>query len=219
MISHWVHDRGYYRCRFPAEYALANRLAHPLNISLREDTLVAPIDRWLSRAFDPDHLDAAIEAMADAQDATDAAAAEARRIRHTIADCDQKLARYRAVLEGGTDAALVAGWTAEVNAARVRAEHRLRQLTGRHRMTRAEIRHLVDSLGDMVKVLRLADPADQATIYRQLRLRLTYHPGEHKVLTEATPGQDSPVGKWVVSEGRASPFANALTSRLEFTLA
>ena len=27
MQSHWVNDAPYYRCRFPAEYALANRVS------------------------------------------------------------------------------------------------------------------------------------------------------------------------------------------------
>ena len=64
---------------------------------------------------------------------------------------------------------------------------------------------LGDSLGDMVKVLRHADPADKATIYRHLRLRLTYHPSERRVVAEANPDQDSDVGKWVVSEGGLEP--------------
>jgi len=34
MGSHWVNGLPYYRCRFPAEYALANRIEHPLNVSL-----------------------------------------------------------------------------------------------------------------------------------------------------------------------------------------
>jgi hypothetical protein len=46
-------------------------------------------------------------------------ATEAQRI---IADCDQRLARYRATLEAGTDPKLVAGWTAEVTATRAAAQ-------------------------------------------------------------------------------------------------
>ena len=56
MGSHWVHHRAHYRCRFLAEYALANRVAHPLNVSLREEAITAPLDRWLSRAFNPANL-------------------------------------------------------------------------------------------------------------------------------------------------------------------
>ena len=41
MQSHWAYDVPYYRCRFPAEYALANRVQHPVNVYLREDQLTA----------------------------------------------------------------------------------------------------------------------------------------------------------------------------------
>ena len=33
-----------YRCRFPAEYALANRVQHPLNVYLREHLVIGEID-------------------------------------------------------------------------------------------------------------------------------------------------------------------------------
>jgi hypothetical protein len=32
MQSHCANSAPYYRCRFPAEYALANRIKHPLNV-------------------------------------------------------------------------------------------------------------------------------------------------------------------------------------------
>ena len=90
----------------------------------------------------PGQPDATIAALTDGQDLDDDSWTETERLRRTIADCDHKLARYRAALEAGTDPTLVAGWTAEINVARVRAEHQLRQHTGRRRMTDTEIRHL-----------------------------------------------------------------------------
>jgi site-specific DNA recombinase len=33
MQGHWVNDAPYYRWRFPAEHALANRMEHPVNVS------------------------------------------------------------------------------------------------------------------------------------------------------------------------------------------
>ncbi|WP_121160986.1 hypothetical protein [Micromonospora pisi] len=51
-------------------------------------------------------------------------------------------------------------------------------------MSRTEITSLVQALGDIVTVLRDADPADKAEVYRQLVLRLTYHPETQTVRTE-----------------------------------
>jgi hypothetical protein len=49
MQSHWVNGAPYYRCGFPAEYALANHVEHPLNVNPREDAVIGHVDHWLAR--------------------------------------------------------------------------------------------------------------------------------------------------------------------------
>ncbi|MQY32060.1 hypothetical protein [Nocardia aurantia] len=70
-----------------------------------EDHLTEPVDNWPAQIFHPDRIQqslAALEAaQPDAAPLLDAAYA-------TRADCDAKLARYRAVLEAGADPALIA---------------------------------------------------------------------------------------------------------------
>jgi site-specific DNA recombinase len=78
------------------------------------------------------------------------------------------------------------GW-GEVQAQRIVAEARLRQGSGRQRMTAEEITRVVSSLRDLMSVLASADPADKAQIYSQLGLALAYHPGSQTVRTEARP--------------------------------
>jgi hypothetical protein len=51
MQSYWANAAPYYRCRFPAEYALANHVEHPLSVSLREEAIIGHIDRWLALEF------------------------------------------------------------------------------------------------------------------------------------------------------------------------
>jgi hypothetical protein len=48
-----------------------------------------------------------------------------------------------------------------------------------------EIHTLVAALGDLRAVIRTADPADKAEVYRQLGLKLTYHPETQTVRAEA----------------------------------
>ncbi|WP_051107042.1 recombinase family protein [Salinispora arenicola] len=43
MQAQHSHGVAYYRCRFPQEYAIANKVDHPRNVILREDVLVT---RW-----------------------------------------------------------------------------------------------------------------------------------------------------------------------------
>ena len=66
-------------------------------------------------------------------------------------------------------------------------------------MTRGQISELVTRLGDIITVLRDADPADRAEIYQQLGLRLTYHPGQQTVRVQAQPDAD---GYWELGRVR-----------------
>jgi hypothetical protein len=51
MQSHWVNDAPYYRCRFPAEYALATKIEHPLNSSFGEAQIIGQTFPVLMRAM------------------------------------------------------------------------------------------------------------------------------------------------------------------------
>ena len=107
--------------------------------------------------------------------------------RRTIADCDQRLAKYRAGLEAGMDPGMVAQWTAEVRAQRLQAEQRLRPPPEERHLTDAEIAQLVGSMRDIVKTLSRADATSKAAVYRELGLRLTYAPEHRSVLVESNP--------------------------------
>ena len=48
MQGHWVNSTPYYRCRFPAEYALANHIEHPLSVNLREDAVIGQAEDWIA---------------------------------------------------------------------------------------------------------------------------------------------------------------------------
>ena len=64
---------------------------------------------------------------------------------------------------------------------------RLRKPGGRRRLTRDEITSLVTALGDVMRVLRDADPADKAEVYSRPGLTLTYHPGGKRVIAAECP--------------------------------
>lgn len=89
------HGVAYYRCRFPQEYALANKADRPRNVIMREDVLIKPLDTWLVQGFGPlqqRHTIAALlnQAHADMPTVTPVASEGP-----TVAQCDAKLARYR----------------------------------------------------------------------------------------------------------------------------
>lgn len=166
MQGHWSHDQAYYRCRFPDQYAPANRIRHPRNVHLRESWVIPPLDNWLAKVFLPHRLDDTIDLMATAAapGQETAAVAAARKV---IADCDTKLATHRAALEAGADPAVVTQWITETQARRARAEAELRASSkgAGARMPRDEIARLVHPIKDLATVLRQAKPQDKAEIY------------------------------------------------------
>ncbi|MGC5331135.1 hypothetical protein [Micromonospora sp. DT62] len=77
--------------------------------------------------------------------------------------------------------------TAPLTWLKVTAEATLRRYTGRKTMSPDEIHRLVETLGNITTVLRNADPADKARVYRELGLTLTYRPTARTVSAQATP--------------------------------
>jgi len=186
MGGNYNHGKAHYRCTFREQYAQKKGLEHPRTVYLREDKVVPALDKWLGQLFDPDNLDATCTLLASVlEDHEDTTRAE--QARRTLADCDDRLAQYRAALDAGADAVTVASWMAEVTTERHRAEIALRAATPSEAPTVADLRALIEGLGDMVAVLASADPHKRAELYKALGLRLTWHPKEKKVLVEAQP--------------------------------
>jgi hypothetical protein len=143
MQAHTAHDRARYRCRYPSEYAATKELDHPRNVFVREDAIVPKLDAWIATMFDPTNLDATCDALAMAQEVDDAAIARAAAARRKIADCDDRLSKYRNALEAGADAAIVGGWIAEVRAERERAEADIEGAKPAEPITRDEVKAIV----------------------------------------------------------------------------
>jgi site-specific DNA recombinase len=203
MQGHWINEAPYYRCRFPSEYALANKVRHPRNVYLRQDAFEADVNGWLTTVFAPHRLRDTIDQMIAGQQATgDEAAAEAAAAR--IADANLKMTRYRAALDAGGDPEEIGKWITDAKAQRLQAEAELRQAATRTTLTRQQIKALIEECADITADLRDAEPGDMAGTYRKLGLRLTYHPERQLVRAAACP-KPANIGKWSVSEGDLNP--------------
>jgi hypothetical protein len=174
MQGSWNHGRPYYRCKFPANYAISED-KHPKTIYVREDDITPAIDTWLSQLFDDDHLDTTSQALATASGPDPTHQARLTQARRTITECDNKLTRYREALEAGTDPAIVNGWIQEVQLARKAAETTLRTTTGQPGLTSNEIKTLVRQLKGIVSILANAHPDDRKAVYDKLNLTIVYH--------------------------------------------
>lgn len=194
MEGTWNHGRAHYRCKVGREYAAATGSTHPATVYVREDQLAAALDAWIATLFDPQNVDATIAALADAGPLDEHAEARADAARRTIETSDQKLERHRAALEAGADPTIVAGWMAEVRGERLAAMQTLAAASPQPTMTAADVRQLIDELGDIAAVLAVADPAAKAQVYADLGLRLTLDPSSKRVAVVATPCTSERVG-------------------------
>ena len=66
MSGNFNHGQPHYLCRFPAEYALPNRVDHPKNVYLREADVLGRVDGWLAELFGPASIDATLSQLAEA---------------------------------------------------------------------------------------------------------------------------------------------------------
>jgi len=186
MQGHWANETAYYRCRFPAEYAVANKVSHPLNVFVRERHVMPELDRWLAREFAPRHLEETIEQMTAAQASTGAEVQAIADARDAIRDCEAKMTRYRAAIDAGGDIGEITSWINQAKAERLQAEAALRTAPAApRRLTRQEINTIVERFASLAAVIRDADPAD---IYKGLNLALTYQPGTPTVRAEVRIG-------------------------------
>jgi hypothetical protein len=174
MQGSWNHKRADYRCKFPAEYAVAKD-KHPKTIYVREVALTPAIDGWLAQLFDDDNIDDTCAALETGFGPDPAEQNRIAAARKKLTECDDKLAKYRQALEAGTDPTIVGEWITEVKLARKAAEIALRPKTADGRLTSAEIKDLVSQLKGIVAILDNADPVDRKAVYSELNLSIVYH--------------------------------------------
>lgn len=133
---------------------------------------------------------------------------EQRQPRRKIADCDQRLARYRQTLDHGADVPTVAGWMAEVQGERLRAEQELGAVVPAGKLTKEQIRRLVLELRDIASVLATADPNLKVEVYAELGVRVTYDHHRRVIGVTAGPCTTERVGgpSGANSEWRIQPW-------------
>jgi site-specific DNA recombinase len=151
------------------------------------------LDQWLLRAFCPHRLTDTVDRLHAAQQDTPVLVPDAD-LEAVIAECDTKLAQYRAIADAGGDPGTIASWTADVMAQRAAAVARrtiTNQCNTSNRLSKAQLYRLAGDFGGVREALTEADPADKAELYQRLRVTLTYDPGKHRIRVLATPNADS----------------------------
>jgi hypothetical protein len=79
-------------------------------VYLREADLLPHLNQWLTRVFDPDHLDDNLDALRAASTDHDSITQQLHSAQQAVADTQRRLARYREVMDAGDDLAQVTTW-------------------------------------------------------------------------------------------------------------
>ena len=186
------HGRAYYRCKFPAEYAVTEQ-QHAKTVYVREEAILPALDRWLAGLFDDKHIDSTCEALAAASQAASNNGGQDHHLdlRRRLKECEAKLVKYRAALEHNPNITVVADWIAEVDRERKAIERDLGRTPTTRRLTKNEVRALVGRLGEITDVLAGADPEDKRAVYAELGVYLTYHPDGTVLAKAGAPQVDA----------------------------
>ncbi len=184
MQGQWNHGRPYYRCKYPSDYPI-DEVRHPKSIYVREQAILPGLDGWLASLF-VEHSDKTCEVLAGSDGFEPPDHDPQAALRGQIRSCDQRLERYRALLDEGEALATVAKWIAEVERERKSAEAPLGRVVPGGKLTKTQTRALVEALRDIVDVLAEADPADKAELYTELGVSLTSHT-DGRVAVQALP--------------------------------
>ncbi|HEY0937886.1 MAG TPA: zinc ribbon domain-containing protein [Trebonia sp.] len=155
MSGKWNNDQAYYRCRFLAEYTLANKVSYPKNVYFREGDVLGQVDGWLTELFPADGIDATVDQIAGQTEglADPATATRAEAARERATTFDGQLKGCRASIDAGGDPAVISPWVAETQAKKVAAQAEIRAVTGRRRMSRDEIARVVAAFADLARVV------------------------------------------------------------------
>jgi len=142
MQGNLNHDANHYRCKFATDRAPVPGLDHPKNVYVRESAIVPKLDEWIVGLFDPANLAETCAALTASGGENDVDQARIEAAQRKLADCDRRLAKYRAALdaENGADPAIVAGWMSEVQGERLRVEREIALAQPQGRYTKAQIR-------------------------------------------------------------------------------
>jgi len=179
MFGNTAKGKAYYRCAATRpDYAAPSVPGHPPTYMVREERVLAAVDRWLGTLTEPDHIASTVTAILDADKKTVAepdAVAQARQRERRL---QVELERVLAALRAGMDPVLATGETrkiqAEIVAARSVIDDWDRSCEGPAVLTEADVRAVLTEAGGLVKLLEEADRVERASLYQSLGLSLRY---------------------------------------------
>lgn len=163
-----------YRCEYGNSRSLPSDSEHPPTVYVREDAIVAKLDRWLASLATPEVL----AASTPRDDEVD-------ELKRRLSDANGKLARLIAAIEAGGEAEVINPRIAALSSERRDLERQLANRRHARPPTPSEITEMISEVHGIVSVLEAADPNERAKVYADLGVSLTYDPRDQMVYASA----------------------------------
>jgi site-specific DNA recombinase len=162
-----------YRCVFRNEYP--GDEDHPKSLFVAESRILPALDEWL-RTLSSKNLEETMAEMIEHAAADEEQPPEIRRARIIAGEAQTKLDRYMDAIEKGMDPTLYVerSRTAQRELVAARAVIERHSSAQKTPLGEAQLRGLLERLGDIVELLRHAEPDERRVFYQELGLRLAY---------------------------------------------
>ena len=180
MNGSTMKSKPYYRCASTRpDYAIPSAPDHPPTLAVREERIIDALDGWLATLTNPDHLDATVAAIIDADESNHrrepAPVTRARRDTHRLA---VELDRLLAAIRAGVDPVLAAGETRKVQLELAAAEATIRAWDDSpdrtQPLTHDQVLVALTAAGGIVGLLKGADRTQRSKLYTELGITIAY---------------------------------------------
>ena len=165
-----------YRCVYRSNYP--GDVEHPRLLSVAESRVLPPLDMWLGRMFDPDHIDETIDTLLSLDQRIDADPHSVVEARRLAADAQARLERHIAAINAGFDPSLLVSDTRQAQTDLAKANGILAAHTARNTpavLTPAMIRSVLLRHRGLPGLLRdVATPDERRQFYAGLGLSLAF---------------------------------------------
>ncbi|MGP3912995.1 recombinase family protein [Nonomuraea sp. 10N515B] len=186
MQGSWNNEQACYRCRPVARHAIGDDLGHPKVVYLQEAKILDEADGWLATAFGPDALEHTIAAITEQAIGPDEV--NLLDLRKRLLKCDRKLIRYRSALDTRGKLLEVFSWHNEAKNESAGLEEEQKAVQVVRPVSDAEVRSVIEEIGDVVRLVGEADPRDKAELFLRLGLKHTYYQSRQTVEARVEPG-------------------------------
>ncbi|CRK56783.1 Site-specific recombinase [Alloactinosynnema sp. L-07] len=159
---------------------------HPKTVNLREDHIVPALNEWLGERFSRENIEDTVAGLFGSQDAT-VHTGKHENARKRLQDAETRLKRHTAAISAGVDPMALVEAINDAQADREAARAELAVTPAEPTLTEAQVRALVDKLGDVGAKIETARPERLPEIYAEMGLELRFEQKERAVYVTARP--------------------------------